>query len=159
MVSVAVTQFHITSCLFVIRDLSPGFWKYKNKFLWRSCEWWPTRCNYFYLIYLFLISCTCFVLCLRPSSGVFECIYSFWYSPSVFLLTGVMDEMELQFHLMHDTSQQQYRWTISEAVEWNAPDDGRKHRPIHNYISDVRTHEIQIPLTSLVWRGRGNKEN
>jgi hypothetical protein len=31
------------------------------------------------------------------------------------LLAGVMDEMEL-FHLVHGTSQQQYRWTISEAV-------------------------------------------
>jgi hypothetical protein len=29
---------------------------------------------------------------------------------------GVMDEMELQFNLIHDTSRQQYRWTISEAV-------------------------------------------
>jgi len=28
----------------------------------------------------------------------------------------VMDEMELQFHLIHDTSQQPKRWTISEAV-------------------------------------------
>jgi len=27
-----------------------------------------------------------------------------------------MDEMELQFHLIHDTSWQQYWWTISEAV-------------------------------------------
>jgi hypothetical protein len=35
------------------------------------------------------------------------------------LAAGVMDEMELtagQFHLIHDTSRQQYRWTISEAV-------------------------------------------
>jgi len=27
-----------------------------------------------------------------------------------------MDEMELQFHLIHDTSWQQYQWPISEAV-------------------------------------------
>jgi hypothetical protein len=27
-----------------------------------------------------------------------------------------MDEMELPFHLIHDTGRQQYRWTKSEAV-------------------------------------------
>jgi hypothetical protein len=32
------------------------------------------------------------------------------------LMASVMDELELQFQLIHDTSQQQYRWTISEAV-------------------------------------------
>jgi len=32
------------------------------------------------------------------------------------LLAGVRDEMELQFHLIHDTNQQQYQWTISDAV-------------------------------------------
>jgi hypothetical protein len=32
------------------------------------------------------------------------------------LAAGVMDEVELTFHLIHDTSRQQYRWTISEAV-------------------------------------------
>jgi hypothetical protein len=32
------------------------------------------------------------------------------------LPAGVMDEMELQFHLFHDNSWQQRRWTLSEAV-------------------------------------------
>ena len=32
------------------------------------------------------------------------------------LLADVMDEMELQFRLIHDTRRQQYRWTISDAV-------------------------------------------
>ena len=67
-------------------------------------------------IYLFLISSTCFGRCLRPSSGALECIYSIWYCPLVLLPAGVMDEMELQFHLIRDTSRQQYRWTISDAV-------------------------------------------
>jgi len=36
------------------------------------------------------------------------------------------------FHLVHDTSRQQYWWTISEAVNTvNSTDDGRKHRPKH----------------------------
>jgi len=42
----------------------------------------------FWFIYLFTIRSTCFGRCLRPK----------------------------QFHLIHDTSRQQYRWTISEAV-------------------------------------------
>jgi len=49
----------------------------------------------FWLIYIFLISSTCFGRCLRPSSGVLDCIYSIWYCPPVLLLAGVMDEMEL----------------------------------------------------------------
>jgi len=28
-------------------------------------------------IYLFLVSCTCFGRCFRPSSGARDCIYSF----------------------------------------------------------------------------------
>ena len=32
------------------------------------------------------------------------------------LTADVMDEMELAFHLVHDTGRQQHRWTISEAV-------------------------------------------
>ena len=60
-----------------------------------SCEWWPTRCNYFWLIYLFLIRSTCFGQCLRPTSGALDCIYSFWYSPTMLLPAGVMDGMEL----------------------------------------------------------------
>jgi hypothetical protein len=32
------------------------------------------------------------------------------------LLVDIMDEMERQFHLIHDTSQQQYWLTVPEAV-------------------------------------------
>ena len=67
-------------------------------------------------IYLFLVSSTCFGRCFRPSPGARDCIYSFWYCPPLLLPVGVMDEMELTFHIIHDTSRQQYRWTISEAV-------------------------------------------
>ena len=70
----------------------------------------------FWLIYLFLISSTYFGGCLCPSSGALDCIYSFWYCPPILLLAAVMDELERQFQLIHDTSQQQFRWTISEAV-------------------------------------------
>ena len=69
-----------------------------------------------WLIYLFLISSTCLGRCLRPSSGALDCIYSFWYCPPILLPAGITDEMEHQFHLIRDTSQQQYGWTISETV-------------------------------------------
>ena len=51
----------------------------------------------FWLIYLFLISSTCFGRCLRPSSGALDCIYGIWYCPPLLLLAGVVDEMERQF--------------------------------------------------------------
>jgi len=96
-----------------------------------NCKLWPTRCNNFgVFIYLFLINPTCFGRCLRPSSGALDCIYSIWYCPPILLPADVMDEMELQFHLIHDISQEQYRWTISDAAN-AAPDDGRIHPPKH----------------------------
>ena len=36
-----------------------------------------------------------------------------------------------EFHLIRDTIRQQYRWSISEAVNTSALDDGRRHRPKH----------------------------
>jgi hypothetical protein len=36
-----------------------------------------------------------FGLLFRPSSGAHNCIYSFRYSPKIFLLAGIVDEMEL----------------------------------------------------------------
>jgi hypothetical protein len=66
----------------------------------------------FWFIYLFLIRPTCFGRYFRPSSGALDCIYSFWYCPTILMLAGVIDEMELtysQFHLIH-------QWTVSEAV-------------------------------------------
>ena len=71
-------------------------------------NWWPTRCK-FWFIYLYPISCTCFRRYFRPSSGALDCIYSFWYSPPMFC-------RPVSRHLVHDTSQQQHRWTITEAV-------------------------------------------
>ena len=71
--------------------------------------------NYLF-IYLYPISSTFFWWCFRPSSGALDCIYSFWYSPPTLLPAGIMDEMELKFHLVHDTGRQQHRWTTSEAV-------------------------------------------
>jgi len=42
----------------------------------------------FWLIYLNLISSTCFGRCLRPSSGALDCIYSILYCPLVLLLAS-----------------------------------------------------------------------
>jgi len=41
------------------------------------------------LIYLLLISSTCFGRCFRPSSGAYHCNCSFWYCPPMLLLAGV----------------------------------------------------------------------
>jgi hypothetical protein len=47
---------------------------------------------------LFLVSCTCFRRCFRPSSGALDCICSIWqYSPKL-LPAGVMDELKLSFN-------------------------------------------------------------
>jgi len=53
------------------------------------------------LIYLLLISSTCFGRCFRPSSEAYRCNYSFWYCPLMLLLAGVAYWVELsgtQFH-------------------------------------------------------------
>jgi hypothetical protein len=34
------------------------------------------------------------------------------------LPAGVMDEIERDFHLVHDTGRQQYRWTVPEVVKY-----------------------------------------
>jgi len=47
------------------------------------------------LIYLLLISSTCFGRCFRPSSGAYHCNYSFWCCPPMFLLAGVAYWVEL----------------------------------------------------------------
>ena len=41
------------------------------------------------LIYLLLISSTCFGRCFRPSSGAYHCNYSFWYCPPMLLTKSV----------------------------------------------------------------------
>jgi len=48
------------------------------------------------LIYLLLISSTCFGKCFRPSSGAYHCNYSFWYCPPMLLVAGVAYWMELK---------------------------------------------------------------
>ena len=70
--------------------------------------------------------------------STWQYLYSFWYFPPILLLDVVMDEMEHQFHLIHDISQQHYRWKISEAVNtvkcswwWT-----KKHRP--KYLELIR---------------------
>jgi hypothetical protein len=97
--SVNSYEFHVCPCIFsiiVINDQkdAPFFW----------------------FIYLFSIRSTCFGRCFRPSSGALDCIYSFWYCAPILLPAGVMDKMELQYHLIHDTSRQQYRCKMPDAV-------------------------------------------
>jgi hypothetical protein len=75
----------------------------------------PTRCNVSWFIYFYRRS-TCFRWFLRPSSGAQNCTYSFWYCQPIMLLAAVKDKMELAFHLIHDSSQQQYCLTIRGAV-------------------------------------------
>ena len=62
----------------------------------------PNKIQLFWLIYLFLVSSTCFGRRLRPSSGALDCIFSFLYRPPTLLPAGVTDEMGLllQFHLI-----------------------------------------------------------
>ena len=76
----------------------------------------------FWLIYLFLISSTCFGRCPRPSSGAFDCIYSFWYCPPILLLAGVVDEMELEQHLTVFTASDfvhRYCCWLVSWMRWN----------------------------------------
>ena len=60
----------------------------------------------FWFIYLYPIGSTCFVRYFRPSSGALDYIYSFWCSPPMLLPAGVMNEMEREFHLIHDPGRQ-----------------------------------------------------
>ena len=54
---------------------------------------------------------TCFRRFLRPSSGAHNCTYIFSYCQQILLLAAIVYEMELQFHLIHDSC-----LTIPEAV-------------------------------------------
>ena len=74
----------------------------------------PTRCNVSWFIYFYSCS-TCFMRFLRPSSGAHNCTYTFRYCQPALLLAAILDEME-QFHLIHDSSKQQYWLTIPESV-------------------------------------------
>jgi hypothetical protein len=66
-----------------------------------------------------------------PNSFISNLLYMFWAIPSPIIrstllylqlrvlstnIAGIMDEMELTFHFIHDTNQQQYWLTIPEAV-------------------------------------------
>ena len=101
----------ILACLFIPNQLymframsSPiirSTWLYLQRLILSTgidagwCHGWDGT-QLFWLIYLFLISFTCFGLCLRPSSGAPNCIYSCWYCPPVLMLVGVMDKMWTQ---------------------------------------------------------------
>jgi len=65
--------------------------------------------------YLFLKSSTRFGRFVHPSSGAHNCTFSLRYCQPILLLAGIVDEMELQFRLIHDTSLQQYLLTIPGA--------------------------------------------
>ena len=59
-----------------------------------------------FLVYLFLKGSTCFGWFLHPS-GAHNCMHRFRYCQPILLQAGILDEMELQFRLIHDTSLQQ----------------------------------------------------
>ena len=63
----------------------------------------------------------CSLTALHVSSDIFahhqehhNCIYSFWYYSRMWLLAGVMDELE--FQLIHESSRQPHTRIIPEAV-------------------------------------------
>jgi hypothetical protein len=80
------------------------------------------------LIYFSFVSSTCFGRWFCPSSGALDCIYSICIHSrrcrlvsqmsrnSMSLSAGCMDELELQFQLIHDTSRQRHWLTLPEAV-------------------------------------------
>jgi hypothetical protein len=68
----------------------------------------PTRCANFSNLFLKWNS-TCFRQFLCPSSGVIHCTIS----------NGICHTDEMAFHLIHDTSQQHYRWTVPEAFKYS----------------------------------------
>jgi hypothetical protein len=69
-----------------------------------------------FLIYLFLVYSTRFGRILRPSSEAHNCTYNFGYCQPILLLADITDEMEQQYHLINDISQQQYWLTTPENV-------------------------------------------
>ena len=76
----------------------------------------PTRINVSWFIYFYGRS-TCFRRFLRPSSGAHNCTYIFRYCQPILPLAAIVDDMELhEFHLIHDSSKQQYWLTIPEVV-------------------------------------------
>ena len=77
--------------------------------------------------YSFLKGSTCFGRFLSPLSGANNCTFSFRYCQPILLQAGIVDEMK--FHLIHDTSLQQYWLTMKLNVQLCAPDDGRRNRP------------------------------
>jgi len=59
--------------------------RYTSKYTWRSwirASWYDYENNKqdatIQVNLLFLVGCTCFGRCFRPSSGALDCIYSFW---------------------------------------------------------------------------------
>ena len=106
--------FHWKKCTFVF-DL-----KNDNICTWNDwtgidyCKWWPTRCNYFGLfipnqLYVFW----------TMSSPITR---STWLYLQLLILSTYIAARWCHgwdgtaFHLIHDTSQHQYHWTISDAV-------------------------------------------
>jgi len=115
------TSEYIKVCLSLWeKDVVERYWKILVQDIWYSCL--PATLIWLYNYdqqdatisdYLFLQGSTCFARCLRPSSGAHNCTFSFRYCQTIVLQAGIVDEME--FHLIHDTSLQQYWLTIPEA--------------------------------------------
>ena len=91
--------------------------------------------------YLFLKGSTCFGRFLRPSSGAHNCTFSLRYCQLILLQAGIVDEKELQLHLIHDTSLQQYWLTVPGAEctvmysWWWAEEPPETCRAFYHHIS------------------------
>jgi hypothetical protein len=92
-----------------------------------------------------------------------------WHQPAATLVNitrgCVMDELELEFQLIYDTSRQRHWWILPEAVSWmswnwrsnsttppSGPDTGEYyHRLCHGWVGTrVPTHPWHQPAATLV---------
>jgi hypothetical protein len=78
-----------------------------------------------FLIYLFPVCSTYFGRFLRPSSGAYNCIYSFGYCQPILLLAGIMDEIHPCYQpeaiLVDNTWSCKYSYVILMMGEGNRP--------------------------------------
>jgi len=93
------------------------------------------------LIYLLLISSTCFRRRFRPSSGAYHCNYNFWYCPPMLLLAGVAYWMKLSSTqyatsdyadcLVASRQHNLYDINLLLCVQRYTPDDGQRYCSKH----------------------------
>ena len=90
------------------------------------------------LIYLLLISSTCFERCFRPSAGAYKCNYSFWYCPPMLLLLLGGTDLS-QFHPTRNTSQKQHQVSSTQHQHQPAATSSQFH-PTRN--TSQQKHQV-----------------